>query len=99
MVAEFKKRRDLICRLLNEVPGFHCAVPDGTFYAFPSYDMKMTSVELGNYLLDEAHIAVTAGSAFGPHGEGFIRMSFATSMENIKKGVEQMTAAIGKLKK
>jgi len=99
MVSEFKKRRDLICGLLNEIPGIHCAVPDGTFYAFPRYDMKMSSQELGDYLLNEAHVAVTAGSAFGPHGEGFIRMSFATSPDNIKKGVEQMRTAVEELRK
>ncbi|MBQ2763250.1 MAG: aminotransferase class I/II-fold pyridoxal phosphate-dependent enzyme, partial [Candidatus Methanomethylophilaceae archaeon] len=90
MVATFKKRRDLALDLLSEIPGLECNVPEGAFYLFPKYDAKISSNELAEKLLMEGHVAVTPGRAFGPAGEGFFRMSFAASEEDIAAGIERM---------
>ena len=90
MVAIFKKRRDLALDLLSEIPGLECNVPEGAFYLFPKYDAKISSNELAEKLLMEGHVAVTPGRAFGPAGEGFFRMSYAASEEDIAAGIERM---------
>lgn len=90
MVATFKKRRDLALNLLSEIPGLECNVPEGAFYLFPKYDAKISSNELAEKLLMEGHVAVTPGRAFGPAGEGFFRMSYAASEEDIAAGIERM---------
>ena len=90
MVATFKKRRDLALDLLSEIPGLECNVPEGAFYLFPKYDAKISSNELAEKLLMEGHVAVTPGRAFGPAGEGFFRMSYAASEEDIAAGIERM---------
>lgn len=90
MVATFKKRRDLALDLLSEIPGLECNVPEGAFYLFPKYDAKISSNELAEKLLMEGHVAVTPGRAFGPAGEGFFRMSYAASEEDISAGIERM---------
>lgn len=105
MIAEFDKRRKYIVGELNAMDGVSCKMPNGAFYAFPnvsallqkSVDGKTisNSSELAAYLLEEAKIALVPGSAFGL--EGYIRMSYATSMENIEKGVERLKTALAKL--
>jgi aspartate aminotransferase len=97
MVDEFRARRDLVWKLMNEIPSLSSPKPKGAFYAFPSYDFKMSSEELAAYLLEKAHVAVTPGSAFGPSGEGHIRLSFATSREAIIEGMKRIKEALEKL--
>jgi len=85
MVAEFRRRRDAIVAGLNGIPGFRCAVPAGAFYAFPSIEgTGMKSKALEEYLLNEAGVACLSGGAFGKHGEGYLRFSYANSMANIQ---------------
>ncbi len=90
MVAQFRKRRDLACDLLSEIKGLECQKPEGAFYLFPKFDAKMSSEELAKKMLTEAHVAVTPGSAFGPHGEGFFRISYATGEDQIREGFDRM---------
>lgn len=89
MVAEFRRRRDAICKELNEIPGFRCAVPLGAFYAFANVTgTGMASKELADFLLQEAGVAGVDGGCFGEYGNGYIRFSYATALENI---LEAMT--------
>lgn len=91
MVAEFKKRRDVMVDELNSIKGFSCIKPDGAFYTFPS--IKGTgykSKELADKLLLEAGVATLAGTSFGKFGEGYLRLSYANSIENIKKAVSKI---------
>jgi aspartate/methionine/tyrosine aminotransferase len=88
MVAEFKRRRDLIVSGLNRVPGVRCANPKGAFYVFPNVQgTGMTSREFADGLLQEGGVACLAGEAFGEYGKGYVRFSFANSAENIKKAL------------
>jgi aspartate/methionine/tyrosine aminotransferase len=96
--AEFRRRRDLIVGGLNAIPGVHCPTPRGAFYAFPNIQSFGSSSEkLANYLLDEAGVALLPGTSFGPSGEGYLRLSYANSSENIQRALERMTAALAKL--
>lgn len=97
MVKQFKKRRDLALDLLGEIKGLECNVPNGAFYLFPKYDAKMKSAALAEKLLREGHVAVTPGSAFGPGGEGFFRMSYATDEENIRNGIARIKKVVENL--
>jgi aspartate/methionine/tyrosine aminotransferase len=91
MVAEFRRRRDFLVAALDRLPGFRCALPGGAFYAFPSiHETGLSSSEMASRLLDEAGVAVLAGNSFGPGGEGYIRLSYASSMDNLEKAVERM---------
>jgi aspartate aminotransferase len=90
MVDEFRVRRDLTLDLLEEIPGIECQKPEGAFYLFPRYDADIHSVDLAKKMLQEAHVAVTPGAAFGPHGEGFFRISYATSEDQIREGLSRM---------
>jgi len=85
MVAEFKVRRDTIVEGLNQIPGVTCFTPKGAFYAFPNITgTGMTSKALATALLEEAGVAGLAGTSFGAHGEGYLRFSYANSLENIQ---------------
>ena len=98
MVAEFKKRRDLIVNGLNQIPGFHCLMPKGAFYAFPNTaETGMKSKDLADYLLADASVATLAGTAFGHYGEGFLRLSYANSVENINKALDRIDVAVRKI--
>lgn len=91
MVAEFRRRRDAICKGLNEVPGFHCALPAGAFYAFANTaDTGMDSKELADYLLYEAGVSCLDGRCFGDYGKGYVRFSYANSMENLMEAVARI---------
>jgi len=91
MVAAFDERRKAIVPWLNELPGFRCIMPGGAFYAFPNIeDTGMTAKELQNKMLEEVGVATVAGTAFGILGEGFIRFSYANSIENIRKAVDRV---------
>ncbi|HXH12255.1 MAG TPA: pyridoxal phosphate-dependent aminotransferase [Alphaproteobacteria bacterium] len=86
MVAEFKRRRDLIVQGMNDLPAVHCALPQGAFYVFPNIQATgRSSAELATQLLNEAGIACLAGTAFGHYGEGYLRFSYASSEDNIRK--------------
>ncbi|MCQ2078978.1 MAG: pyridoxal phosphate-dependent aminotransferase [archaeon] len=97
MVARFKTRRDLALDLLGEIDGLECKVPEGAFYLFPKYDAKISSAELAKRLLEDVHVAVTPGTAFGPHGEGFFRISYAASEEQIREGISRIKKFMGTL--
>ena len=91
MVREFRRRRDTIVDGLNAIPGFECLRPDGAFYVFPQITgTGMTSTELETQLLEEAGVASLAGTAFGQEGEGFLRFSYATSIQNIEEALERI---------
>lgn len=94
MREEFAKRREVIVKGLNEVPGFRCLKPRGAFYVFPNIrGTGKTSEELEKYLLEELGIATLSGTSFGPSGEGFLRFSYASSIETIKEGIEKLKEA------
>jgi aspartate aminotransferase len=98
MVEELKKRRDLIVEGLNEIPGISCHRPKGAFYAFPNIKkLGMSSAEFSDYLLNKAGVASLPGTSFGKSGEGYMRMSYATSQKNIKKALERIETAVAKL--
>ena len=89
MVEEFRRRRDVIVAGLNAIPGISCRLPHGAFYVFPNITgTGLTSAELAGRLLAEAGVAALAGTAFGPCGEGFLRLSYANSVENIQAALD-----------
>lgn len=100
MKEEFRKRRDYIVNEFLSIEGITCSVPKGAFYVFPNIsaylkgDIK-NDIDLSSYLLEEAKVAVVPGSAFGK--EGYIRLSYATSMENIKEGMRRIKDALKNL--
>lgn len=95
MVEQYKKRRDVMVRRINQIPGMSCRAPKGTFYAFINIKgLGMKSEEFANRLLEEKQVVVVPGTAFGGGGEGYIRMSYATSMELIEEGLDLMEAFV-----
>lgn len=91
MVAEFKRRRDAIVKGLNSIPGFRCPVPAGAFYVFPNVEgTGMDSKTLADYLLYEGGVACLDGKCFGAQGDGYLRLSYASSFENILEAVERI---------
>ena len=96
MVAEFRRRRDAFVAGLNRIQGFHCRMPHGAFYVFPNITgTGKTSRVLADFLLYDLGIACLPGTSFGAYGEGFLRFSYANSMENIGTALERMEAAFG----
>ncbi|WP_455378519.1 pyridoxal phosphate-dependent aminotransferase [Petrachloros mirabilis] len=105
MVAEFDRRRRVIVEGLNKIPGVSCRMPEGAFYAFPNIAGVLgkrspigpvnTPTDLANYLLKDAHIAVVPGEPFG--SQQHIRLSYATSMEMITRGIDRLGSALQKL--
>ncbi len=94
MVAEFKRRRDAIVDGLNSIPGFRCLRPQGAFYVFPNIEgTGMGSQEIADFLLNTAGVACLSGTAFGAEGEGFIRFSYATSIDNINEAIKRIKNA------
>jgi aspartate aminotransferase len=91
MVAQFRQRRDVFCHALNTITGFRCAPPGGAFYAFANVEQTgMPSKDLADFLLERAGVACLNGGSFGTHGEGYIRFSFANSLENLQEAVERI---------
>jgi aspartate aminotransferase len=91
MVAEFRVRRDAFVAALNTLPGFRCALPGGAFYAFPNVTgTGMTSKDLADLLLYEGGVAALDGGCFGEYGNGFMRFSYANSLENLMEAVERI---------
>ena len=98
VVAEYQRRRDVLVAGLNAIPGIRCRTPQGAFYVFPNVSSFGKSSDwLADYLLEEAGVAVLPGTAFGPNGEGFLRLFFANSMDNIELALAQMQGALAKL--
>ena len=96
MVAEYERRRDVIVAGLNSIPGFSCRKPEGAFYAFPNIRKTgMTSAALADLILEKAGVALLPGSCFGEYGEGYLRLSYATSIPTIEKGLERIRAVLG----
>src|SRR3984957_5199592 len=95
MVTEFRRRRDIIVAGLNDIPGVSCLEPQGAFYVFPNITgTGLTSAHLQERLLNEAGVAALAGTAFGRYGEGFLRFSYANSVENIQAALEAIRASL-----
>jgi aspartate/methionine/tyrosine aminotransferase len=91
MVAEFKRRRDVMVSGLNQIKGFRCALPAGAFYVFPNVEgTGMSSKDLADLLLNEAGIACLSGTAFGDYGNGYLRFSAANSLENIQEALSRI---------
>ena len=94
MVAAFDQRRRVIVSELNQIQGFRCVEPGGAFYAFPNVSgTGLGSREFQDVMLNEAGVAALSGTAFGAHGEGYLRFSYANSVENIEEAMRR----IGKL--
>ena len=95
MVREYRRRRDYAVKAINEIPGISCLCPKGAFYIFINVkQLGKTSEELAQYLLEKAKIALVPGNVFGPGGEGYLRMSFAASYEDIVEGCQKLKQAI-----
>ncbi len=100
MVAEFKKRRDVIVDGLNAIDGITCLRPKGAFYVFPNITgTGLKSQQLSDILLNEGGVAVLPGTAFGSFGEGYLRLSYANSVENIQKALASIESIVAGLKK
>jgi aspartate/methionine/tyrosine aminotransferase len=98
MVETFKTRRDFIVDGLNNLPGVSCVNPKGAFYVFPNIkELGISSNELENYLLHESGVAVLSGSAFGIHGDGYLRLSYANSIENIDRALSRIHKALERI--
>ena len=99
MIAEYRARREIIAEGLNRIPGFRCTPPHGAFYAFPEVrgcfgPGRESSIEIAEYLLDEAAVAVVPGAAFG--ADDHIRLSFACSRATLAEGLERIAAALAR---
>jgi aspartate/methionine/tyrosine aminotransferase len=98
MVEEFRKRRDFIVDGLNDLPGISCVKPKGAFYVFPNVKkLGKSSMFLEDFFMNEAGVAVLSGTAFGQYGEGYLRLSYANSIENIDKALKGMAEALKRL--
>jgi aspartate/methionine/tyrosine aminotransferase len=93
MVAEFRRRREAMVHGLNGIPGFRCTIPEGAFYAFPNITgTGLSSRDLADLLLNEAGVACLSGTAFGSYGEGYLRFSYANSLERISDALARIRA-------
>ncbi len=96
MLAEFDRRRAIVVDGLNALPGVSCIVPKGAFYAFPNVARTGWKAKaLASALLDEAGVATIGGPDFGVHGEGYLRLSYANSSENILRALDRMASFLG----
>jgi len=90
MVAEFRRRRDAVVAGLNAIPGITCQMPAGAFYAFPNVSQIGDSAAIADRLLNEGGVAVLDGAAFGAAGRGYLRLSYANSLERLEAALERM---------
>ena len=98
MVKEFKHRRKFVVSSLNQMPGIVCPEPAGAFYVFPNVkSFNKKSSWIANYLLEKGGVALLSGSDFGKFGEGYLRISYATSMKNLQEGIERIRISLAKL--
>jgi len=99
MVAEFKRRRDIMVDGLNSISGVSCILPEGSFYVFPNIkSFGKDCKDIADYLLNDAGVACLGGTAFGAYGEGYLRFSYANSVANIQKALERIETALGKMR-
>jgi len=95
MVEEFHKRRDVIVEGLNAVPGISCVEPGGAFYAFPNVSaLGVPSERVASFLLDTAGVACLSGTAFGKGGQGYLRFSYANSVELIRDALDAIQSSL-----
>lgn len=100
MVKEFEKRRDIVYEGINAIDGISCVKPQGAFYAFVNIKgTGLTSEEFAVRLLEEKHVGMVPGTGFGNSGEGFVRLSYATSTENIREGIRRIGEFVSGLKR
>ena len=100
MVAEFKKRRDVIVDGLNQIDGINCLRPHGAFYVFPNVkELGVDGKEFSNLLLEKYGVAALSGTAFGKFGNGYLRFSYANSVENINKALDRIDQAVKAIQK
>lgn len=100
MVEEFQKRRDIVYEGINQIPGLSCVKPRGAFYAFVNIKgTGLKSEEFAHQLLEKKHVGTVPGTGFGVSGEGFIRLSYATSTENIREGIRRIKEFVEELNK
>ncbi len=97
MMDRYRERREIVIKRLKEIDGFECDKPESTFYTFPSFDHDKDCMEMSMYLLREAKVATTPGSAFGDRGKKHLRLSFANSKENIQEAMDRIERAVEKL--
>ena len=98
MVSEYQRRRNFVVNRLNEIPGMSCKTPKGAFYVFPNIKQYgMSSTDFASYLLDNAKVSVVPGSGFGKWGEGYIRISYATSMKKLEEAMNRIEKAVKNL--
>ena len=96
LVEYYDRNRHLVVDGLNRIKGFSCFLPKGAFYAFPNItDFKMSSVQAAEYILEKTHVVTAPGSAFGPDGEGYIRICYASKYEDLAKALQRMEKAFG----
>ncbi|NIN65068.1 MAG: aminotransferase class I/II-fold pyridoxal phosphate-dependent enzyme [Anaerolineae bacterium] len=97
MVEEFERRRDVIVPGLNAIEGIRCNNPKGAFYVFPNIEgTGMNEREFADYMMEEAGVAMLAGTSFGEYGRGFVRLSYANSVENIRKALVNIEEALSR---
>jgi len=95
MVEEFRKRREVIVSGLNKIKGITCKKPRGAFYVFPNVkSLGMESQKVADFILQKAGVAVLSGTAFGAYGEGYLRISFANSVENLEKAMKKISESL-----
>lgn len=95
MMEIYKKRRDILVDGLNKIPNISCLKNEGAFYVFPNITKTgMTSEQFADFILDKAKVALLPGTNFGQYGEGYIRLTYATSVENIKQGLQRINNAL-----
>ena len=100
MVAQFQNRRDIVYKEINAIDGLSCVKPRGAFYAFVNIrGTGLSSEEFATRLLEEKHVGLVPGTGFGASGEGFVRISYATSTENIREGIRRIGEFVRELKK
>jgi aspartate/methionine/tyrosine aminotransferase len=99
MVHEFRRRRDYIVAGLNSLPGVTCKTPEGAFYVFPNVSqITLEDRKLASYLLEEAGVAALGGTAFGEAGRGYMRFSYAASLETIGAALDRLRQALPNFK-
>ncbi len=97
MIKQYKGRRDLIVDGLNSLPAISCIKPQGAFYVFPNIkETGMNSREFAKLMLEEGGVSLSPGTAFGKYGEGYVRLSYANSVQNIENGIERMREVLNK---
>jgi aspartate/methionine/tyrosine aminotransferase len=95
LVDIYQRRRDCMISGIRSIPGITCQVPQGAFYVFPNIKaLGRTSRDLAQFLLDKAGVAVLPGNDFGIYGEGYLRLCYATSIENIELAIDRIKAAL-----